>query len=571
MFYSQCLLSRKGPLGAVLVAAYCHSRLKKAQVITTDIPSSVTKIIEDGFQAFTYRILGYLLLGVVRIYSCKVDYVLLDCNQMHLKAKQLLAVKQKEVQESSMIALNRSITLPESLELDKFLFEDTGVERREHVLPEEEIMLKDLWANVATLKFSPNENQLRGEGGFIDLETFSDSGAPNDDISSPHSVDMSFDDNLMCGMDIERSIETLIQKLASPLEACEAEMSDLPGHDSSFPVMSTEITDENEAQNLKEVDSSKGQIEHANKLFATVEISPEKNPSDPSDGDEQITVLPTPVIIENVPVNKKRKYLFDEQVLLNNKKVKESISYSRDLVRKRGIVPKTVLGAWKQELFSNLKKNSTRPLIRCAFLDSNSGHYDEKLISAESPLNLGASEVLKIPVSTDDKINEKENIEEPMVPVAVIGAEHTAIAPQTPFRGARLQEFPMGEDFERVREASSSNSTDEELDMDHHEELPIEVNNSFLSETDSKEPDGWSASTRQAVKDLSSAFSAKIGPQEMEHVNLQETLKGESKTKSAKLFYDLLVLKSRGMVNVQQHKPYGDIQVSKSADWEDNN
>ncbi|CAM8995991.1 unnamed protein product [Rhodiola kirilowii] len=489
MFYSQCLLSRKGPLGAVLVAAYCHSRLKKAQVITTDIPSSVTKIIEDGFQAFTYRILGYLLLGVVRIYSCKVDYVLLDCNQMQFKAKQLLAVKQKEVQESSMIALNRSITLPESLELDKFLFEDTGVERREHVLPEEEIMLKDLWANVAALKFSPNENQLRGEGGFIDLETFSDSGAPNDDISSPHSVDMSFDDNLMCGMDIERSIETLIQKLASPLEACEAEMSDLPGHDSSFPVMSTEITDENEAQNLKEVDSSKGQREHANKLFATVEISPEKNPSDPSG----------------------------------------------------------------------------------AFLDSNSGHYDEKLISAESPLNLGASEVLKIPVSTDDKINEKENIEEPMVPVAVIGAEHTAIAPQTPFRGARLQEFPMAEDFERVREASSSNSTDEELDMDHHEELPIEVNNSFLSETDSQEPDGWSASTRQAVKDLSSAFSAKIGPPEMEHVNLQETLKGESKTKSAKLFYDLLVLKSRGMVNVQQHKPYGDIQVSKSADWEDNN
>ncbi|CAM8989294.1 unnamed protein product [Rhodiola kirilowii] len=534
MFYSQCLLSRKGPLGAVLVAAYCHSRLKKAQVITTDIPSSVTKIIEDGFQAFTYRILGYLLLGVVRIYSCKVDYVLLDCNQMHLKAKQLLAVKQKEVQESSMIALNRSITLPESLELDKFLFEDTGVERREHVLPEEEIMLKDLWANVAALKFSPNENQLRGEGGFIDLETFSDSGAPNDDISPPHSVDMSFDDNLMRGMDIERSIETLIQNLASPLEACEAEMSDLPGHDSSFPVMSTEITDENEAQNLKEVDSSKGQREHANKLSATVEISPGRNHSDPSDGDEQINVLPTPVIIENVPVNRKRKYLFDEQI------------------------------PW-------LIKLDFTPCQEGAFLDSNSGHYEEKLISAESPLNLGASEVLKIPVSTDDKINEKENIEEPMVPVAVIGAEHTAIAPQTPFRGARLQEFPMGEDFERVREASSSNSTDEELDMDHHEELPIEVSNSFLSETDSKEPDGWSASTRQAVKDLSSAFSAKIGPQEMEHVNLQETLKGESKTKSAKLFYDLLVLKSRGMVNVQQHKPYGDIQVSKSADWEDNN
>lgn len=41
MFYSQCLLSRKGPLGAIWVAAYCFKRLKKAQVNETDISYSV--------------------------------------------------------------------------------------------------------------------------------------------------------------------------------------------------------------------------------------------------------------------------------------------------------------------------------------------------------------------------------------------------------------------------------------------------------------------------------------------------------------------------------------------------
>ncbi|KAJ0112551.1 hypothetical protein Patl1_02985 [Pistacia atlantica] len=41
MFYSRSFLSRKGPLGAIWVAAYCFKRLQKAQVFQTDIPSSV--------------------------------------------------------------------------------------------------------------------------------------------------------------------------------------------------------------------------------------------------------------------------------------------------------------------------------------------------------------------------------------------------------------------------------------------------------------------------------------------------------------------------------------------------
>jgi len=43
MFYSHCLLSRKGPLGSIWVAAYYFKKLKKAQVTSTDISSSVGK------------------------------------------------------------------------------------------------------------------------------------------------------------------------------------------------------------------------------------------------------------------------------------------------------------------------------------------------------------------------------------------------------------------------------------------------------------------------------------------------------------------------------------------------
>ena len=41
MFYSQCLLSSKGPLGAIWVAAYFFKKLKKTQIAETNISSSV--------------------------------------------------------------------------------------------------------------------------------------------------------------------------------------------------------------------------------------------------------------------------------------------------------------------------------------------------------------------------------------------------------------------------------------------------------------------------------------------------------------------------------------------------
>lgn len=45
MFYSQLLLSKKGPLGTIWIAAHCHKRLKKEQVQQTDIASSVGEFL----------------------------------------------------------------------------------------------------------------------------------------------------------------------------------------------------------------------------------------------------------------------------------------------------------------------------------------------------------------------------------------------------------------------------------------------------------------------------------------------------------------------------------------------
>ncbi|CAN1725355.1 Sister chromatid cohesion 1 protein 2 [Linum perenne] len=143
MFYSQCFLSSKGPLSSVWVAAYCFNKLKKSQVAETDISFSVEKVLQDEFDAVGYRVLAYLLLGIVRIYSKKVDYLFNDCNKVLVKVKDFVV----DTSDSSLVPFTApcfTITLPESFELDAFdlgILEDTS---GCNVLPLEHITLRDV-------------------------------------------------------------------------------------------------------------------------------------------------------------------------------------------------------------------------------------------------------------------------------------------------------------------------------------------------------------------------------------------------------------------------------------------
>ncbi|CAH8358047.1 unnamed protein product [Eruca vesicaria subsp. sativa] len=147
MFHSQSLVSRKGPLGAIWVAAYFVKKLKKAQVKDTHIPSSVDQILQKELDVLTYRVLAYLLLGVVRIYSKKVDFLFHDCNRALTGVKEFVA-KEKNREHTNVplpVASTGflSIALPESFELDAF---DLGVLEDFHggnVKPQEDITLKE--------------------------------------------------------------------------------------------------------------------------------------------------------------------------------------------------------------------------------------------------------------------------------------------------------------------------------------------------------------------------------------------------------------------------------------------
>jgi cohesin complex subunit SCC1 len=87
MFYSQIILAKKGPLGKVWLAAHWgDKKLGRPQIFSTDISASVDSIVNPQVP-LALRVSGHLLLGVVRIYSRKVKYLMHDCHEAMVKIK----------------------------------------------------------------------------------------------------------------------------------------------------------------------------------------------------------------------------------------------------------------------------------------------------------------------------------------------------------------------------------------------------------------------------------------------------------------------------------------------------
>lgn len=87
MFYSQIILAKKGPLGKIWLAAHWgDKKLARPQIFATDISASVDSIVHPQVP-LALRVSGHLLLGIVRIYSRKVKYLMHDCHEAMVKIK----------------------------------------------------------------------------------------------------------------------------------------------------------------------------------------------------------------------------------------------------------------------------------------------------------------------------------------------------------------------------------------------------------------------------------------------------------------------------------------------------
>lgn len=112
MFYAHFVLSKRGPLAKIWLAAHWDKKLTKAHVFECNLESSVESIISPKVK-MALRTSGHLLLGVVRIYHRKAKYLLADCNEAFIKIKMAFRPGVVDLPEDNREAAYNAITLPE--------------------------------------------------------------------------------------------------------------------------------------------------------------------------------------------------------------------------------------------------------------------------------------------------------------------------------------------------------------------------------------------------------------------------------------------------------------------------
>ncbi|XP_022744646.1 sister chromatid cohesion 1 protein 4-like isoform X4 [Durio zibethinus] len=174
MFYSQFILAKKGPLGTIWIAAHLERKLRKNQVADTDIGVSVDSILFPEVP-IALRLSSHLLLGVVRIYSRKVNYLFDDCSEALLKIKQAFRSTAVDLPPEESTAPYHSITLPETFDLDDFELPDNEIFQGNyvdhHISSREQITLQDTMDGVvySTSQFGLDERFGDGETSQIGL------------------------------------------------------------------------------------------------------------------------------------------------------------------------------------------------------------------------------------------------------------------------------------------------------------------------------------------------------------------------------------------------------------------
>ncbi|KAK7243196.1 hypothetical protein RIF29_37985 [Crotalaria pallida] len=175
MFYSQFILAKKGPLGTIWIAAHLERKLRKNQVADTDIGVSVDSILFPDVP-IALRLSSHLLLGVVRIYSRKVNYLFDDCSEALLKVKQAFRSTAVDLPPEESTAPYHSITLPETFDLDDFELPDNEIFHGNyvdhHVSTREQITLQDTMDGVVytSSQFGLDERFGDGDASQIGLD-----------------------------------------------------------------------------------------------------------------------------------------------------------------------------------------------------------------------------------------------------------------------------------------------------------------------------------------------------------------------------------------------------------------
>ncbi|XP_065871341.1 sister chromatid cohesion 1 protein 3 isoform X2 [Euphorbia lathyris] len=443
MFYSQTFLARKGPLGTVWCAAHLQHRLKKSHYTSTDIPYTVDCIMFPEVP-IALRMSGHLLVGVVRIYSKKVDYLYHDCNVALVAVKKAFDSTEVNLPENATTAKFDAVTLPLTFDLDDFdidvdmdpnsyglRFLDDHTRSPEEITLEDQVHLvgdpyvvvtfKDMMMDVLQpenddlgVRHSTSEDSNRG----------SPSPLPSNQIEVPATnVPQGLNNQTTEGKDHSHLEES---NQAEPtndfqdlgLSKAREDLNTAPNDANSPPEIEVMRDQSNILENIQPFEdlqndisepkgsSNRGLDEESPAPFE--DILPFQEQTSPfhqrtespnfmhsheaskiNDTPDLLGHMPselkmrsTPPVQSPKPRQRKRKNYFDECTVLSNKFMKNALKNSSDVLRKRREIPSTALGIWKMRNALRKEQVFSEPLLTGSCADI-CHHFKRDFISTK--------------------------------------------------------------------------------------------------------------------------------------------------------------------------------------------
>ncbi|EMR11213.1 hypothetical protein PNEG_00803 [Pneumocystis murina B123] len=585
MFYSETILSKKGPLAKIWLAAHWEKKLSKSQFLQTSIKQSVNAIVNQEQIPIALRLSGQLLLGVVKIYSRKAHYLLEDCNEALMKIK--MTFKSGNVDLSRN---NTNVTLQSAqLVLPEMITEF------DLLVPEPIFNIMDVDLNMDSLNFSHVSKKQDitlisafepsievGRGNLLDLqndpliqvnennEIDLDLGIGNNDLQNDVSIEVGRDaapeprfsqefSNIIAS---EKNMNSRISEMDLDMVENEnyAEFNDI--HNSFEPITESSIH-QIETMNRDErliSEDREASVESGNDMLRGEMLEFEELKAGTPEARNKLTQLKSqrsqhkaiedPVIeisskvfssqLRNTSlITKQHKLLSSDSTSLKLIQLQMSGKFAAHIFQPSNIHPSIVRllnpGSVHSTQFNSFKRK------RIEDINQN----NNELTNASKYAKLDSFNTKKFDLNTDLTNNNIEDFE--------LGNESTL--------------FPTNDDLNFICDDpepnfEASKLSPNNLTLKQNEETKL-IDEEMLEINPYHNP-------LNLITVLRNRFDTKENrPQNI--VSFKSLIKNATRVNASKAFFEILVLATKNVINLEQKRSYEDIQINPSDNLYDNN
>ncbi|XP_077990059.1 double-strand-break repair protein rad21 homolog [Glandiceps talaboti] len=630
MFYAHFVLSKKGPLARIWLAAHWDKKLTKAHVFETNVESSVESIIHPKVK-MALRTSGHLLLGVVRIHSRKAKYLLADCNEAFVKIKMAFRPGVVDLPEDNREAAFTAITLPEVFhDFDAPVpdYNDIDIQKQFTMNQSrvEEITMKEDFGNITLAGHDDgfgdipfDDREVLREGSNMEESLYKPSADESNLLLTSEKKDSNIDSSLEKPMDLvgyDKPLEDDGFGGGMGMGMGDGILGDgFLGEPNLFeeqPEITTEVSIGSDTSEKKDEDEVKeGEMK-------AVETPQEETPGEaptavavpatPAPPVDQTTLVHNEAeafALEPIDVTgmketrhrRKRKLVVDDVKELSGDIIKAQLKDTTDITTTLDLAPPTKkLMIWKEtggvdKLFALtgrvagccLLKIFTRNLTtqKLTAKQGETEQEEEKMEVDEPEIPRQEKEIPREVISTVEthvpeqdstlQVNEsthQEANESSVAPVQNLPMMSPIARPDTPSSDG---DGDMGDDD--LFGPGSVQSFGVEPASDSDDDAPQMPDSPDMSQDESDEDDDDDVSEDKEEKRWNKRTQQMIHVlqkqlQKQDEITFNELSKKNNRKQAASKFYTFLVLKKQNAINVQQSEPFGEILISRGPQFD---